>query len=276
MNQTTLDINSTNQKSTQQSAPEWSASEYEAGNEGQFQAAYQALASIDVWQTKQQAKAADIGCGSGRLTEALARQGFHVDAMDVSQSMINAVKQRCQMLPVTASVCNASRLSLAASRYDLVTSCWMLHWLENAEKTLQQMAHSLAPSGHLVLQWSCGQPRADGFMLRDTLQDVFDRPEWAPRLQKAPLQMYQHPIEEVTATLERMGLEIISTQEGMRVGGGETLADLKRSLRSAAFAAQTVVLGDDVDLLIDDSLQLLNERNAMQVGNTEIIARRIR
>lgn len=51
------------------------------------------------------------------------------------------------------------------------------------------LAQALTPKGHLVLQWICGQPRAAGFILRDTLQEVFDRPEWAPRLKDAPLRM---------------------------------------------------------------------------------------
>lgn len=70
-----------------------------------------------------------------------------------------------------------------------------------------------------------------------------------------------------------MGLDILSVRENIMVGGGETLTDLKRLLHSAAFAAQTTVLGNDVDQLIEDSLQLLHERNIMQMGNTEIMAR---
>jgi len=86
--------------------------------------------------------------------------------------------------------------------------------------------------------------------------------------------MYHHPIEEMSGLLESMRLEIVSTRENILISGGENIAGIKRSLRSAAFAAQTVVLGDDVDELIDESLYLLNERNALHISNTEIIARK--
>ena len=135
------------------------------------------------------------------------------------------------------------------------------------------MAKAVAPGGHLVLQWSCGQPRSQGFALRDAIQEVFNRPAWRKRLKDAPLAMYQHPLAEVSAYIIEAGFEIVSTRENIAVSGGESPQSLKRALRSAAFAAQTVVLGDDVDELIDECLQLLVERNALQVSNTEIIAR---
>lgn len=149
----------------------------------------------------------------------------------------------------------------------------MLHWLEDARPTLQQLAGAIAPSGHLVLQWSCGQPRAQGFILRDTIQEVFDRPAWRDRLKSAPLRMYQHPLDEVTQLLTDAGFDIVSTRDNVLVGGGETPLSLRRALRSAAFATQTVVLGNDVDLLIDECLALLMERQALQAANVELIAR---
>ena len=85
--------------------------------------------------------------------------------------------------------------------------------------------------------------------------------------------MYQHPLEEVSQYLKDAGFEILSTRENVVVSGEESSESLKRALRSAAFAAQTVMLGDDVDNLIDECLQLLMERNALQVGNAELIAR---
>lgn len=267
------DIKTTDDQVT---APEWLANEYEAGNDGQFEAAYQAMDSIDVWGAdNKKIHAIDIGCGTGRIAEALARKGWHVDAQDVSRSMVQATQERCKSLRVSASVCDANNLSLEPRKYELVSCCWMLHWLENAQNSLEQMAKSLTPSGHMVLQWSCGQPRSQGFRLRDTLQEVFDRTDWTDRLKEAPLAMFQHPLDEVISCLENAGLEIIATRENIIVGGGENPKDLKRALRSAAFAAQTVLLGDDVDILIEESLQLLTERNALQVANTEIIAKRL-
>ena len=254
-------------------APQWSATEYEAGNEGQFRAAWQALDSIGVWHHLPAGRAVDAGCGSGRLAEALARQGWQVDATDVSASMVAAAQNRCQGLPVKVEVCDARQLQLPARSYQLASSFWMLHWLPDARPTVLQLAGAVAPGGHLVLQWSCGQPRAQGFMLRDTLQEVFDRPAWRHRLADAPLAMYQHPIEDVSQWVRAAGFEILGSREYLVVGGGENQTSLRRALRSAAFAAQTAVLGNDVDLLIDECLLLLHERQALQVANTELVAR---
>jgi SAM-dependent methyltransferase len=253
--------------------PQWLADEYEAGNDGQFNAAYHALDTIGVWQSSTPGKAVDVGCGSGRLIEALAKKGWQVDASDVSESMVQKAIERCHGLPVSVRVSDARALTLTPQHYALVSSFWMIHWLEDARPLLEQMIGAVAQGGHLVLQWSCGQPRSQGFALRDTIQEVFDRPAWRERLKDAPLAMYQHPLEEVSRYVADAGFEIISTRENLVVSGGESPQSLKRALRSAAFAAQTVVLGDDVDNLIDECLQLLIERNALQVSNTELIAR---
>lgn len=258
----------------QATAPHWLAGEYEAGNEGQYQAALQALQAIGVCSHLPVGRAADIGCGSGRLAETLAREGWQVHATDRSPSMVRATADRCRQLPVTTEACDAQTLALTPDHYDLVSSFWMLHWLENAGPTLSQMAGALRQGGYLVLQWSCGQPRAQGFALRDTLQTVFDRPAWRDRLKAAPLAMYQHPIEQVRQQLDDAGLEILSSRENIAVGGGESPEALKRALRSAAFAAQTAVLGDEVDELIDECLHELVARDALHVANTEVIARR--
>lgn len=253
--------------------PQWLAGEYEAGNEGQYLSAYEALDSIGVWQSLGSGNALDVGCGSGRLTEALARQGWQVDALDVSESMIKATSERCRGLPVTASVCDARRLAPTPQGYSLVCSFWMMHWLDDARPSLQQMAKAVLPGGHLVLQWSFGQPRSSGFVLRDTVQEVFDRLTWQEKLREAPLAIYQHPLDEVSELITDAGFEVLSTRENMIVAGAETPEKLRRALRSAAFAAQTAVLGNDVDDLIDECLQLLFERDALQVANTQLIAR---
>lgn len=219
-------------------------------------------------------RAADIGCGSGRVTEALARKGWQVHATDRSPSMVRATAELCRQLPVTTQVCDAQALTLRPEHYNLVSSFWMLHWLEDASPTLSQMANALSKGGYLVLQWSCGQPRAQGFVLRDTLQTVFDRPAWRDRLKNAPLAMYQHPLEQVRQQMNDAGLEIVSSRENITVSGGESPEALKRALRSAAFAAQTAVLGDEVDELIEECLHELIKRDTLHVANTELIAQR--
>ena len=55
----------------------------------------------------------DVGCGSGRLIEALARKGWKVDVTDVSESMVQKATERCRGLPVSVSVADARKLSLA-------------------------------------------------------------------------------------------------------------------------------------------------------------------
>ena len=254
-------------------APQWLADEYEQANDGQFLEALQALKKTDLYKNNIAGLAADIGCGSGRLAAELAHRGWSVDATDVSKSMISKTIERCNGLSVNANVCDAKQLVLKPNIYDLVTSFWMLHWLKDATHTLEQMAAAVKPGGCIAIQWSCSQPNAEGFLLRDTLQEVFMSPKWKDRLKDAPLAMFQHSLEDVSAFFLHKGFEVVSIRENINVAGGENPESLKKALRAAAFAAQTVVLGDDVDQFIDECLTLLFSRNAMNVANSELIVR---
>lgn len=256
-----------------ENAPQWLADEYEQANDGQFQEALRALEKTDLYKNNVAGIAADVGCGSGRLAAELAHRGWSVDATDVSQSMISKTIERCYGLAVNANVCDAKQLVLKPNSYDLVTSFWMIHWLKDATHTLEQIAAAVKPGGCIAIQWSCTQPSTEGFLLRDTLQEVFTSPKWRDRLKDAPLAMFQHPLEDVSEFFFNKGFEIVSTRENINVAGGESQASLKKALRAAAFAAQTVVLGDDVDQFIDECLALLFSRNAMHVANSELIVR---
>jgi NADPH-dependent ferric siderophore reductase len=150
----------------------------------------------------------------------------------------------------------------------------MLHWLTDATQTLRTMARATVPGGLVVLQWSCGQPRAEGFALREVTQSVVDRPQWRERLTAAPLNMNQHPLDEVCDLLAAEGLDVLHTQAAVSVPGGEDPGSLRRALRAAAFHAQAEVLGEDADTFIDEVIQALLAARALNPNNVRVIARR--
>ncbi|WP_433235666.1 SIP domain-containing protein [Streptosporangium sp. CA-135522] len=251
----------------------WKAETYVAENSGQTQSAMEALA-LAAAHLHAGGRFADVGCGTGEIAAAMAERQFDVTASDASPSMVAATQARCAGLKVSAEVQDAHRLDLPRESFDVVHSSWMLHWLSDPEHAVRTMARALRPGGQLVLQWSFGQPAADGFPMREVLEGVVGRPAWRQRLAATPLAMFHHPAEVVCALLRAEGLDIELLQPDVDVPGPKDPRSLRRVTRTTAFSTQADVLGQDADAFIDEALRALFEAGQTNVHNTRVIARR--
>lgn len=96
----------------------------------------------------------DVGCGTGRVTEALTAlvpQG-HVLAVDASADMVALARQR---LGGRAEVWCQDVLHLdLAEPVDAIISTATLHWVTDHDRLWAQLARALRPGG--VLEIQCG------------------------------------------------------------------------------------------------------------------------
>ncbi|MFC0438506.1 class I SAM-dependent methyltransferase [Kutzneria buriramensis] len=213
---------------------------------------------------------ADVGCGSGEITREVAERGYTVVASDVSPSMVEATRQLCAGLPVTTTLQDARKLELDGKAFDIVHCSWVLHWLDDIDHALNEMAHALAPGGALVLQWSRGRKIRDG---SDIVEEVINRPRWRDRLAAIPFAMRQHPAEEVAAQLEGAGLAIELPPTELDGGFPAEPVALGRIMRAAGLAAQADALGDDADDFVTEVATELIAANTLNPHNTRLIAR---
>lgn len=107
-----------------------------------------ALAAADV---QPGTSAADIGAGSGFITEALLKAGLHVAAVDQSQAMLNVIQRKFDGQPVTCHLGTADALPLEKASVDYVFANMYLHHVENPLEALREMAGILRPGGKLVI-----------------------------------------------------------------------------------------------------------------------------
>lgn len=95
-------------------------------------------------------RAADIGAGTGKMSESLARAGFLVDAVEPSEAMR---AQASSIEGVTWHDGVAEQTGLSNDVYDIVVFAQSWHWVDS-ERAGLEVARILAPGGALAIVWN--------------------------------------------------------------------------------------------------------------------------
>jgi ArsR family transcriptional regulator len=98
----------------------------------------------------------DLGCGTGAVAALIAPHVASVTAVDVSEPMLSAARQRfAELGPSAESVKSvlapADATGLPSASADLVLSVLLLHHLEHPEQTLREASRLLKPAGQLLI-----------------------------------------------------------------------------------------------------------------------------
>lgn len=96
--------------------------------------------------------AADIGCGSGFITEGLIHAGLSVVAVDQSEAMLSEMKRKFATIADIDYRCGeAEQLPLSDNSVDYAFANMYLHHVERPPIAIKEMARILKPSGTLVI-----------------------------------------------------------------------------------------------------------------------------
>ena len=129
-----------------QVAAEWDTMRQAFFSEGVREKAY-AVAGVEAGQL-----AADIGAGTGFLTEGLLQRGLHVIAVDPSEAMLAEMRNKFAGLDgLDCRVGAAERLPIPDSAVDYVFGNMVLHHVEEPPAAIREMVRTLKPGGRLVL-----------------------------------------------------------------------------------------------------------------------------
>ncbi len=108
-------------------------------------------------------KIVDIGCGGGILSEALARQGALVTAIDLANASLTVARLHQLESGLDINYRKISAESLAAEEagtYDIVTCLEMLEHVPDPAAILHACATLLKPGGHLFCSTINRNPKA--------------------------------------------------------------------------------------------------------------------
>lgn len=103
------------------------------------------------WLLSSPSDVADVGAGTGKLTDALLRAGHRVKAVEPSAAMLGRLAVTHAGVP--AILASGERTGLAGSSVDAVLYGQSWHWVEHAE-AVAEAVRVLRPGGTLAMLWN--------------------------------------------------------------------------------------------------------------------------
>ncbi len=108
--------------------------------------------AFDIARPVEGKRAADIGAGTGYITEGLIARGLEVIAIDQSEKMLDVLKSK--FAPTDLLDCRlgeAEHLPVEDNSLDYVFANMYLHHVEHPSKAIREMVRILKPGGILVI-----------------------------------------------------------------------------------------------------------------------------
>ena len=88
----------------------------------------------------------EVGGGPGEAAERIAAAGAHVEAVDISERMVELTRER----GISARVGDVQELPFEDESFDAALAAWMLYHVPDVERALAELARVLRPGGRLV------------------------------------------------------------------------------------------------------------------------------
>jgi ubiquinone/menaquinone biosynthesis C-methylase UbiE len=108
--------------------------------------------ALAVAQVRSGATAADVGAGTGFITEGLVARGLSVIAVDQSEAMLATMRDKfVGRGQIEYRIGEAEHLPLADQEVDYVFANMCLHHVETPASGIREMARTLKPGGRLVI-----------------------------------------------------------------------------------------------------------------------------
>ena len=149
---------------------------------------------IELLNPQPKERIVDLGCGTGQLTDKIARCEAISVVLDSDRAMI--AQAQANYSHISFQVADATTFELEQPA-DAIFSNAVLHWVTDAASATQQIARSLKPGGRFVAEFG-------GHGNVKTILKILSE------VTQKPLQPWYFPtIAEYSNLLEQVGLEVV-------------------------------------------------------------------
>ena len=132
-----------------------------------------ARALVDLARAQRARRILDVGCGTGRWLEILARPDRLAIGLDPSRGMLAQARARLPRVPLIQA--QGEALPVADAAFDLVTLVHVLHHLTDPARFLVEAARCLRPNGVLALIGSVPTAPGNAWYIYDYFPGVEER-----------------------------------------------------------------------------------------------------
>lgn len=174
----------------------------------------------------------EVGCGTGQLTECLARYLPGVTAIDIGPAMIAAARRRLAGSPVSFQVVSFEDFAAPDASFDLIASGTAFHWVD-PEVKFSKPARLLRPGGWLALLGTeevYDDPFGsvlDGMWAARSEASTWTRPAYAELIAAAGL--FGDPVERIDAQRTVLPADVVIGVENTRAVVLSWPEDVRRS-----------------------------------------------
>ena len=145
----------------------------------------------------------EIGCGTGKNTEWLARKTVHVTAVDLSAAMLERARKKVSSNKVAFLQADITRpWHFATQVYDLVTFSLVLEHIQRLDFIFEQTAAALQTGGYIYIGELHPFKQYTGTKAR------FDTEEG-----RQEVECYTHHVSEFVQTAKQYGLKLVDLNE---------------------------------------------------------------
>lgn len=143
----------------------------------------------------------DVGCGAGFLSNRLAKEGFEVSGIDLSEESLEVAARFDETSTVKYERANAYELPYMDQSFDVVTCMDFLEHVEDPARVIRECARVLRPGGLFFYHTFNRSALSEAVVIKFVERFVRNTPP-----QMHVIELFLRP-EEVLAFCEEAGLE---------------------------------------------------------------------
>ena len=168
------------------------------------------LRFLDQLALPEKSRVLDLGCGTGRTTIELLRQGYYVDAVDIAEDMLEIARKNSHQAGVTQGVSfhegDAENLPFGNNTFDVVVALGLIGWLTSWQTALAEMLRVTKPGGYIMMTF-LNQSGLTHLVNLNGLRLWKHRILGTVPAPRNPMP-YEYAPRTIHATLRKLGLEI--------------------------------------------------------------------